>query len=984
MERDQDLEERTIQTGRAIFKSMEGKVPSVFDRKRWKGKVMEWAMNDEAFRIRLFRFIDLLPSLKTDAAVASMLSEYFSDIDTPRIIRWTLKGLSRGTGLSKVTGMAIRANVESLARQFIAGTGPEEAISTTSSLWNGGFASTIDLLGEATLSEKEAGDYLDRYLTMIDLFHPRISEWPDGAILESDEKGPIPRLNISLKVSSFYSRLDPADWEESIASVIEALRPIFRKARALPLAITFDMEHYYYKNLTIAIFRRILEEEEFKDFPFAGIAIQAYLKDSRKDLAGLIDWAKKKRKSITVRLVKGAYWDYEVAVNRQKGWPIPVLTTKEETDRNYEELSGLLLENTGYIRAAIASHNIRSISKAMAAGEKLGLAKEAIEFQALYGMAEYIQKAVKERGYRVRVYTPVGELIPGMAYLVRRLLENTSNESFLRRSFMENRSFEELIKKPIPRERDTKKQRPRENGFQNEPLLDFSMAAVRDRMEGALKKTRKHLGKRYPLLLGDEECMRDVEIRSLNPARPGETIGTVSAASIEDADRAVETAMEVWKEWRWSSPEKRAEYLFKAAGEARKRRYELTAIEMYETGKNRSEADADIAEAIDYFEYYAREGMRLGRPRRLGSCPGEANEYLYIPKGVGVVISPWNFPLAIPAGMVSAGLVTGNCIILKPSGLSPVTAWRLIELLRNGGIPPGVLQFLPGPGAGIGEHLVSHPGVDFIAFTGSREVGLRIVDLASSTAPGQSNVKRVITEMGGKNAIIVDETADLDEAVKGVMESALGYQGQKCSACSRVIVIGSAYEEFCERLRYAVESVKIGPPEDPGSFMGPLIDERALKKTEGYIERGRRDGRPLLIRKAERGGGYFAGPAIFLDVQEGSPVVRDEIFGPVLVVIRAGNLEEAVRIANDTDYALTGGLFSRSPVNIGKVRESFDVGNLYINRKISGALVSRQPFGGFRMSGVGSKAGGPDYLLQFTHPKTVTENTMRRGFAPEI
>ena len=387
-----------------------------------------------------------------------------------------------------------------------------------------------------------------------------------------------------------------------------------------------------------------------------------------------------------------------------------------------------------------------------------------------------------------------------------------------------------------------------------------------------------------------------------------------------------------------------------------------------------------MSEAIDYLEYYGSEMQRLGS-RRLGSYPGEVNEYNYVSRGIGVIISPWNFPLAIPTGMVAASIVTGNCAIFKPSGLSPVIAWKLVEFFNKAGLPPGVLQFLPGPGSVIGDYLVSHPDIDFITFTGSKDVGLRIMGLASDTLPGQRSVKRVIAEMGGKNAIIVDETADLDEAVKDVLESGFGYQGQKCSACSRVIVLGDIYEEFCERLKDAVESLRIGSPERPGNFIGPVIDASAKKKIMEYIDIGKEEGKPYIV-KSSNVSGNFIGPVLFEDVEPEAIIAQEEIFGPVIAIIRADGLNSALEIANSTEYALTAGIYSRSPANIQRAREELRAGSIYINRGITGALVGRQPFGGFGMSGIGSKAGGPEYLLQFMHPVCISENVLRKGFAP--
>ena len=976
-----DLEDRIRKTGAKIYSSMEGEVPFLFNKKKWMGRLMEWAMKDETFRFQLFRYIDVLPSLLSDALIVKVLKEYFTEAaHTPMILRKGIERISRSSFVPYIAGKVIREGVESIARQFIAGRGPSDALKPFNTLWRAGFAFSVDLLGEMVVSDREALEYTGNYLSLLDFLHPKVTGWETDPLLERDDKGPIPRIDISLKVSSLYSQMDPIDFEVSIERAKENLRQIFRKAREVGASVCLDMEHYYFKDLILEVFKSILDE--FEDYPFAGIALQAYLKDTKEDLLSLIEWTKARGRKISVRLVKGAYWDYETAVNRQKGWPVPVFLNKGETDFNYEELTRILFENSEFIRPAIATHNLRSVSNAIAFAESLGLPKDFFEFQMLYGMGEPLRKALRDMGYRVRVYTPVGELIPGMAYLVRRLLENTSNESFVRQFFAEGKPLEELIKAPKI-ETAVVAERREEGIFRNQPPMDFSQAENRERMKDSLKKMKNDFNRRYPLSIGNQEIFTDREIVSNNPANPREVIGRVSLATKKEAERAIEEAKRAWDTWRKRVPRERAEYLFRVAEEMRKMRSELIALEIYEVGKTWKDADGDVSEAIDYCEYYGREMIRLGTPMRLGDYPGEENEYHYEPKGVGVVISPWNFPLAIPAGMISAGIVTGNCIIFKPSGLSPVTGWKLSDVFRFAGIPPGVLQFLPGPGNEVGEFLVSHPGIDFVAFTGSKDVGLDIVKRAGETRSGQRNIKKIIAEMGGKNAIIIDETADMDEAVTGVLESFLGYQGQKCSACSRVIVIGEVFDEFCGRLRGAAESIRIGPPEEPGTFMGPVISEEALKRIGRYRERGMNEGKPLLLRRAE-GEGYFIGPAIFGDVDHGSPIAQEEIFGPVLVVMRARDMDEAIDIANDSSYALTGGIFSRSPANIRKAEEGFRAGNLYINRKITGALVGRQPFGGSGMSGVGSKAGGPDYLLQFMNPRSISENTLRRGFAYSV
>lgn len=976
MKRSADLEEQTKVIGNEIFSLIGAEVPAVFDRKHWTGKIMDWSMRDENTKVQLFRFVDVLPSLKNNELVARLLGEYFTDVENTPFIRGI--GFLSSTGLlPSLVGKLVRSNVESMARQFIVGRDPTDALPSLEGLRKEGLALSVDLLGEEVLSEPEAAKYIERYLELLHLLGPRSREWPAVPILDRDPSGPLPRLDVSLKISSFYSQLDPVDWEGSIEHVKAGLRPVMEAAQRVGASLTFDMEHSYLKDLTIAVFLRVLEEHP--DFQFAGIALQAYLTDTKKDLLRIIDWAKKHKRRVAVRLTKGAYWDYETVINTQQGWPVPVFARKTETDLSYEELTRILLENTDHVRPALATHNIRSISHAIAAAEHFGLPKDAIELQVIYGMAEPVRNALKRMGFRTRIYSPVGELIPGMAYLIRRLLENTSNESFLRKSFSERVSAEELTE--APRLEKTTAEQQTVDVFGNEPSTDFSKAEKREAMRRSLKAVRKELNKRYPIVVGGREIWTETEICSVDPARPTEVVGRVCSAGEEHAEAAVEEARKAWRQWKRVPAEQRAQYLFNAAKNMRADRLHLAALEVYEVGKTWKEADSDVAEAIDFLEYYGREMIRLGTPRVLGTYPGEENLYLYESMGVGVVISPWNFPLAIATGMVSAGLVTGNCVMLKPSSLSPVLGWKLFETFRQVGLPPGVLQFLPGAGAAMGERLASHPGVDFVAFTGSKEVGQRLIRLGAETREDQRHVKRVIAEMGGKNAIIVDETADLDAAVKGVLESALSFQGQKCSACSRVIVVGEAFDEFCTRLKDAMESITIGSPDDPHTLMGPVVDEGAVTRIRNFVEIGRREGHVLLERKVD-GAGYYVGPVIVTHVSPSSALAQEEIFGPLVVIMQAQNIDAALELANGTPFALTGGLFSRSPANIRKVEDQFRVGNLYINRKITGALVGRQPFGGFGMSGVGSKAGGPDYLLQFTHTRSITENTLRRGFAP--
>ncbi|MFO1093261.1 MAG: L-glutamate gamma-semialdehyde dehydrogenase [Planctomycetaceae bacterium] len=519
--------------------------------------------------------------------------------------------------------------------------------------------------------------------------------------------------------------------------------------------------------------------------------------------------------------------------------------------------------------------------------------------------------------------------------------------------------------------------------FRNEPHTDFSRKENREAFQAALADVAAQLGGEFPLVIDGKATETRKKIVSLNPSHRKQTVGTVASATAEHAEQAIVAARRSFDGWRTTPAEQRAEYLEVMAAEMRNRRFELAAWEVYECGKPWADADADVAEAIDFLVYYAQQMRDLAVPMQ-ADYPGEENTHLYRPRGVAVVIAPWNFPLAILTGMTSAALVAGNTVIMKPAEQSSVVAAQLMTIARDAGLPRGVLNYLPGVGEEIGPILVGSPDIDVIAFTGSRNVGLSINKLASDTDPRQSGVKRVIAEMGGKNAIIVDEDADLDEAVQGVLQSAFGYSGQKCSACSRVIVHAACYEPFLQRLKLATESLKVGPAEEPGTSIGPVIDKESAERIADYIEIGKAECRTILATDVGKlaNEGFYIGPHIFADVDSQSRIAQQEIFGPVVAAMKADNLDRALAIANNTEYALTAGFYSRSPKNLERARRELQVGNLYLNRGITGALVHRHPFGGYKYSGIGSKAGGRDYLLQFLIPITISENTLRRGFAP--
>jgi 1-pyrroline-5-carboxylate dehydrogenase len=508
--------------------------------------------------------------------------------------------------------------------------------------------------------------------------------------------------------------------------------------------------------------------------------------------------------------------------------------------------------------------------------------------------------------------------------------------------------------------------------FQNCALTDFSVEANRHAQEAALRKVGGELGRTYPLIIGDERISSGETFASVNPARPEQVVGRMVKATVELANKAVEVAARTFETWKFAPAAERAGYLFKAAEVMRQRRFELNAWMIYETSKSWVEADADTAEAIDFLEFYGREMLRLAEKQPLTRIPGEDSDLVYIPLGVGVVIPPWNFPCAIMTGLTSSAAVAGNTVILKPASTAPVIAAQFVNILLKVGLPAGVVNFLPGPGGTIGDALVAHPKVRFISFTGSRDVGLRINELAAQPRQGQIWIKRTILEMGGKDAVVVDETADLEAAATGIVASAFGFQGQKCSAGSRAIIAEQVYDQVVQKVVEKARALTVGDPADPQTYMGAVIDENAFQKIRGYIEVGKQEGK-LLLGGGTKGPGYFIEPAIFADVAPSARIAQEEIFGPVLAIIKARDFDDALKIANGTEYGLTGSLYSRDRARIERAKREFHVGNLYFNRKCTGALVGVHPFGGFNMSGTDSKAGGRDYLLLFTQAKAISE-----------
>ena len=939
-------------------------------------RILDWSMADPDRKTRILRFIDVFPALKTDAEIVDHLKQYFphSDQRLPLTLR---AGLSVTGGLltGRLVAGTARMVMKNMASRFIGGETEAEAAESIRRLRAQKLEYTLDFLGEATLSEPEADLNLESILSMLAYLSR------DGA-----------RAHFSVKCSSLTSFLDPVDPDEVARRLAPRLRALFRQAAEKNAFLHFDAEHYETCDLVLDLVLKLLDEPDGCALPDAGIVIQSYLHDAAARVDRVLDWCRRHRRSMTVRLVKGAYWDSEVIRARRLGHAEPVYLNKWETDAAFERILLTLLDAHAVVRTAVASHNLRSIAAAQALAEELKAPPGQLEFQFLHGMARATRSVLVDQGHTVRVYMPYGRLIPGMAYLVRRLLENSSNVSFLRRRRIGDQPAEELLNPPrvSPPAEPERVDRPPDSAgdtFHNVPLIEFFRKGVREAMHEALQHRLMANPERIGPIIDGQPVGGKTEILSLNPSHPDRVVAETDLADAQMAKDAVCAARRAWPKWRNTSAAGRARILRAAASLMTAKRHELAALEVCEAGKPWEEAQADVAEAIDYLRYYATEAERLEAGRRYQPhVPGELNLGMFRPRGVAAVISPWNFPLAIPAGQTAAALAAGNCVVFKPAEQTPLVAHHLARIYFEAGLPAGVLQFLPGIGEWVGPALVEHPDVDVIAFTGSRAIGEEIIKRAAAAGPAPSGAKKVIAEMGGKNAVIVDSGADVDLAVQECVRSAFDYAGQKCSAAGRLILLKDIYEAFLKRFAAAVQSHPLGYAEIPSTRISPLIDAAALTRVNERIDLAVREGRWVLPPDPGRipKEGYFVPPAIVSLTSVSARTAQEEIFGPLLAVLEARSIDEAIEIANSVPYALTGGIFSRHPGHIERVRRHLDVGNLYINRAITGAVVGRQPFGGHRASGVGSKAGGPDYLAQFCVPVTISENLTRHGFSPDV
>lgn len=964
------LEPEIRRIGRHIFDLAEHASPSVFTVEYWQQKAMGWLTGNEDLKLRLFRFVEVLPSLQSNEAVARHLKEYLGGGDgdpfnPPEPLNLAV-AFEKPDGIyASIVASAAKFGCGIGAKQFIAGDTPQQAIRTVRKLRAGGNTFTLDVLGETIIADRIARHHQQLYLDLIEHVSRDARSWPDQSMIDIAPWGRLPKVNISLKLSAIVVAFDPNDPAGTSEAVLDRLRPVLRAARDAGAFVNIDMEHYAVKDLTLDLFKRVLTEPEFRDWPDCGIVIQCYMPEGDPDMAELIRWTRRRDTPISVRLVKGAYWDSETATAERNGWPSPLYKEKWQSDAAYERVGRVMLENCDIIRPAFASHNVRTIAAMLAMEQSMGLPPRTLELQMLTGMGEPLRRALTRMQQRVRVYAPFGDMMTGMAYLTRRLIENTANESFLRQSFGGDTPVDQLLRKPGPSPRATPASQQVKflhasqtnivaKSIQAEPEVNFADPAERDAMLDALTGIRAAFGERYAPIVNNQATKAAEWRPSRNPSSPAEVVGEYAICDASIVDLAAKAARQATAAWATTGVDSRAEFLDRAADALHAARYELMALACFETGKTWREAAGDYLDTVDAFRYYAAEA------RRLSTGNGDARPT----RGVVGVIAPYSFPLSLIGGMTAAALVAGNAVIMKPAVHSTICAARLCRIMIDAGLPAGVLNFVTGPGELTSRALAQHADVDLIAFAGSRHVSDLIREQAQESATSHDAAKIVIAEAGGKHAIIVDDDANLDEAVQATIASAFSYSGQKCTACSRVVVLDAIFDAFLEKLKEAAESITPKQADDPAARVGPLIDESGLARYDAALEQLRRAGRLVLAggRTNADSGGYFANPSIVTDLSTDAESAQEAIMAPVLNVLRADTFERAVALANEAPDSRVGGLYSRSLSHIAHAKERFAVATLHVNRKMTLSRIDRQ--------GIGPGTATPDFLSRFCEPMT--------------
>lgn len=981
------VEARTREIGEGLFDRLKTRAPSIFHTRWWEDRLISWAAEDEAVKVQLLRLIDVLPALRDHTAIAEHLEEYYEQVreHLPLAARVGLDLSTSNSILSRALAYNTRTNAARMARRFVAGNQPTEVLQSARQLRRQGQSAGFQTVAGPTLSEADADRYQQSCLKLIESCSDAVEEWPANSILDNNHTGPIPRLHVSVRLSRLDARFSPVDFEGSRKRVLKRLKPILQAAGDHHAFVQFEAERQPHKTLAGEIIRELMSGKAFRSFCDVGLTVETSSLQCEAELKGILAWVKKRKAPLSVVLTHGRFQDSERRRVQSRAQKDDVCGTADEADTAFESQCRFLMKNAEWLHPILAARSIRGVAHALAWADEYDVPEAATEIQLMFGAEDRLAQLLTESGRRVRMLCPVGPDLITLSRLARHQLENRHDATYLQSTISESTSVETLLMKPGSQPDDESVDLEIES-FVHEPRTDFSVAEHREAMTQALVDVKEEFGQTYPLVIDGKSSESRSTVSSRNPSATKEIVGHVAAASADQAADAVEGAKRTFTQWAASETSNRCEYVELIAAEIRERRFELAAWVCLEVGMTWEDADAEVATAIDYCMFYASQMRQLDVPQEY-DLSGEENRYSYRPCGVAVVIGSWRSPLASLTGSLAAAIVTGNTVVLKPAEQASVIAAQLMSVVRNAGVPDGVVNFLPGIGEDICPELVGSPDVQLICFNGNYESGTEINRLAAETDHRQSSIRRVIAELGGNNAIIVDKDADLDDAVPDILSCAFGFAGQKAASCSRVIVLESIADELIERLADAAGSLQIGGADDPATQIGPVIDDDAAKAMNQLVKSADGDAEEEVVFSGKLGKaakeGSYTSPAIITGIDPESNFAQEEVNGPLLSVIRVRNLDDAFAAANATRFALSGGVYSRSPSTLKRARVEFQVGNLSLNRKMTDSMVQRQPFGGYRMSGTGASTGGPDYLLHFLIPVNVSENTTRRGIEPK-
>ncbi len=977
---DTALEESILEFGGSLLDHARQKKAGVLSAQFWSDKLMDWAMKDEAFKIQFFRFVDTYPSLKTPEQIHDHLVDYLTQpgVTTPPGMDMMTKagGMAKGIFTSRMT-----KQITGMAQKYIAGENAAASAPVLSKLWKQGMCFTVDLLGEACTSARVADYYQRQYLDLVENLPSLVSDFKPNDLLDTDYLGKIPRVNVSIKVTSLYWGVDPVDTKGSINALIERLAPILEAAGRNNVFINFDVEQDAFKDLNLELFETCCAKFDFQ----AGLAMQAYLRSGMADAKRVVTWAKKANKQITVRLVKGAYWDYETINAEANGWPVPVWSRKPDSDASFERMATYFIENMPRtpdepgVKLALGSHNARSISHSVAMARKCGLPDSAIEYQMLHGMGAELKKATLQMGLRVREYLPVGEMLAGMAYFVRRLLENTSNESWLRAGFSDNAPVAELLQNPVtiaPPEDDPHQGR--------DPGVDL-IATAPERHQ--LSPAYSGVGDGRPFFNEPHRNFAYKSVRDAFASAINSSTLPSKLATLSNAEEAIGTAYSTLDEWHGNTAEERAIVLCDAAKIIRARRDEIAGMVIRSTGQCWHDADAEVCAAIDYCEYYARLSVDASKPIRIGRFIGESSETIHEPLGLVLAYIPDITPFSRFAGLVSAAVGVGNTMTaVVNNNVAPLLS-EFHNILLMAGAPGGLVTMVPQ--SVVSDTIQYDSRIACISYIGETEKGLSIVQSAGTTSDDQPHIKHCIAEFEGPNVVIVDTSADLGEAITLIAESAFGNAGHNLDSCSVVIIVDSAYDDCIARLTEVAGSMRIGNTLDPANTIGHVMSLDHSRVITNRIQQLQSRGKTALACSLPpssqlASGKAYLGPHIIIDIPLDSSLLETDVTGPVLAICKASSFEEAVSAVESMNHRRSTTVYSRKPANITFARNTLMTGRLHINGSSTSSRVGRHPVKPFGRSGTGAGLGSADYLYEFTQKRCIVENMMRRGFAPDI